>query len=99
MNHVTGLRYRLKAVTDYDRSVRELGVQHRAGAKVAKMKVVQTCEKCCCTSHCLLTSHAKRDVALDFPVVLATTQVFTAMLDRSWSEFEVVEQNHKSESA
>ena len=64
MNHVTGLR--LKAVTDYDRPVRELGVQH---------------------------SHAKRDVALDFPVVLATKQVFTAMLDRSWSEFEVVEQD------
>ena len=61
MNHLSGLRYRLKAVTDHDRPVRELGVQHRAGAKVAKMKVVQTCKKCCCTSHCLLTSHAKGD--------------------------------------
>ena len=40
MNHVTGLRYRLKAVTDHDRLVRELGVQHRAGAKVARLKVV-----------------------------------------------------------
>lgn len=93
MNHLTGLRYRLKAVTDHDRPVRELGVQHRAGAKVAKMKVVQTCKNCCCTSHCQLTSHTKGDVTLDIPVVLAAKHVFIAMLDRSWSEFEMLEQD------
>ena len=93
MNHLTGLRYRLKAVSDHDRPVRELGVQHRAGAKAAKMKMVQTCKNCCCTSHCLMTGHAKNDVTLDITAVPTEENCFVAMLDRSWSEYESFEQN------
>ena len=65
MNHLTGLRYRLKVVGDNDHPVRELGVQHRDGTKMSKMKMVKKWRYCCCVYHCLLTSHERSDVSFD----------------------------------
>ena len=88
MNHVTGLRYRLKAVSDHNHPVRELGVQHRVGAKVVKTKMMKNCKECCCANHCRLTGHDKNDMSLDNYKDTAMEHKFPAMLDKSWNEFE-----------
>ena len=59
MNFMSGLKFRLKAVSDYDRPEREIGVQHRPKAKLAKLKFTQSCQNCCCSSHCVLTDNGK----------------------------------------
>ena len=87
MNHLTGLRYRLKAVGGHDHPVRELGVQHRVGAKMSKMKMVKNCKNCCCVNHCLLTGHERNDVSCDH-LEAAVEDKFPNMLDKSWNEFE-----------
>ena len=93
MNHLSGLRYRLKAVGGHNHPVRELGVQHRVGVKMSKMKMVKSCKKCCCVNHCLLTGHERSDVIVSFDHLKAAVEdEFPNMLDKSWNEFEDYEQ-------
>ena len=87
-----GLRYRLKAVGGHDHPVRELGVQHRVGAKMSKMKMVKNCKNCCCANHCLLTGHERNDVCCDH-LEAAMEDKFPNMLDKSWNKFEYYEQD------
>ena len=62
MSHTgAGLRYRLTATGGYDRVHRVEGVQHSNGARAARLKLFKTCGKCCCASHCLMTSHSGRN--------------------------------------
>ena len=92
MNHLTGLRYRLKAVGGHNHPVREVGVQHRAGAKVMKMKMAKSCKNCCCAHHCQLTGHERCDVGLDNAVNTVMEYKFPTMLDNSWDDFEAYKQ-------
>ena len=91
MNHLTGLRYRLKAVGGHDHPVRELGVQHKVGAKMSKMKMIRNCKDCCCVNHCLLTGHDRSDVSFDH-FEASVEYKFPNMLDKSWNESEDYEQ-------
>ena len=91
MNHLTGLRYRLKAVSGHNCPTRDIGVQHKAEARVAKMKQIKACKKCCCASHCLLASHGKEVTELD-DKVNAKQYLFDALLDWSWTVFEEYKQ-------
>ena len=88
MNFMSGLKFRLKAVSDYDRPEREIGVQHRPKAKLAKLKLTQSCQNCCCSSHCVLTDHEKTVVPLDTNIDSDEEFLFSGLLDRSWVEFE-----------
>ena len=92
MNHLTGLRYRLKAVSGHNCPTRDTGVQHKAGARVAKMKQIQACKKCCCASHCLIASHGKNVTELHDNKVNAKQYLFDTLLDWSWTEFEEYKQ-------
>ena len=92
MNHLTGLRYRLKAVGGHDHTVRELGIQHRVGVKMSEMKMVKNCKNCCCVNYCLLTGHARSDVSFDH-LEAAVEDKFSNMLVKSWNEFEDHEQD------
>ena len=94
MDHTgEGLRYRLTAVSGYDRPEREIGVQHRPSAKFARAKMVQPCDKCCCSSHCHLTSHGGKDVVpLDVSFLGVASlddnqqYEFADLMDRSWMD-------------
>ena len=92
MSHTgTGLRYRLVANSGHDLPQREVGVQHRAAARVARSKLLKPCKDCCCSSHCQLTGHSRDDKTLD---VLVNYQVdsFADLLDRSWVDTEYYEE-------
>ena len=92
MSHLSGLRYGLKAVSGHNCPTRDIGVQHKAGARVAKMKQVQACTKSCSASHCLIASHGKKVAELDDDDVNAKEHLFDTMLDWSWTEFEEYKQ-------
>ena len=91
MNHTgEGLRYRLAAVAGYDCPVREVGVQHRPSAKIAKAKIVRPCSECCCSSHCMLTDHGNGGGDVSLNVIggdVIKDYEFVNLLDRSWLEF------------
>ena len=87
MNHTgEGLRYRLVANGGYDCPKREVGVQYRVGAKVARSKLLSPCKDCCCFSHCQINIHVK-----DFESYAQMDDFqefsFPNMLDRSWAVF------------
>ena len=85
MNHTgEGLKFRLVANSGYDYPQREVGVQHRPAAKVARSKLLSPCKMCCCASHCRLTEHETVDVAIDFEQEYS----YANMLDRSWVDTE-----------
>ena len=90
MSHTgEGLRFRLTATSGYDGPQRELGVQHRLPAKVARSKLLKSCELCCCSSHCLLTGHGKEDILLKVPAYEGLQKYkYQNLLDRSWMEFD-----------
>ena len=52
-------------------------------------KIVKHIKYCCCTSHCLMTGHAKSDVSLNTNVVPAMEN----LLDRSWTEYGSLEED------
>ena len=57
-NFMSGLQYRLRAVSDYyDCLEQEIGVQHRPKTKFGKLKFTQPCISC--SSHCVLTDNGK----------------------------------------
>ena len=86
MSHTgEGLRFRLTAVSGHDPPVRELGVQHRPAAQVARAKFAQPCQDCCCYSHCKLTEHGRNLVTFSVTGSGATFE-YADLLDRSWLE-------------
>ena len=79
----------MTAIAGYDRPGREVGVQYRPGAKVARAKMIRSCGKCCCASHCLLDSHGSDDVGISVPGHdVPKLYEFADLLDRSWFQFE-----------
>ena len=76
MNHSgDGLRFRLTATGGHDLVSREKGVQYKTSAKIARSKMLKSCDNCCCFSHCLLTEHCALGVLVspqefDFPGIL-----------------------------
>ena len=59
-NFMSGLQYRLRAVSDYyDCLEQEIGVQHRPKTKFGKLKFTEPFISCCCSSHCVLTDNGK----------------------------------------
>ena len=92
VNHLSGLRYRLRVVGGHDHPVCELGVQHTVGANMSKMKVVKNCKNCCCVNHCLLTGHKRNYVSFDHHEA-AVEYKFPNMLDKCWNEFKDYEQD------
>ena len=79
---------RLKAVSDHDLPQREVGVQHRAKARIAKLRMTRGCKNCCCYSHCVLSEHGSAVGGLDMNVQLSKEYLFPDLLDRSWMECE-----------
>ena len=60
---------------------------------VAKRKLRKGCTKCCCVSHCLLTSHERDAVTIQVPSYNTSQQIeFPSMLDRSWMELDEFEE-------
>ena len=87
-----GLRYRLKAVGGYDKPGRSIGVQYNPDALIARSNVSFHCKLCCCSSHCQLTFHAKKDKPMPMPVELqianTSPDVDVLLMDRSWDNFD-----------
>ena len=76
-----GLRFRLTATSGNDMVSREKGVQYKTGAKVARAKLLKSCEKCCCSSHCLLTEHGAIGVLvspqqIEFPGIVDRSHIY-----------------------
>ena len=68
MSHAgEGLRFRLTATSGHDLISRNVGVQYRPSAKIARSKFLQPCSKCCCISHCLFAGHGNGIVTADVP--------------------------------
>ena len=87
MNHTgEGLRYRLVANRSYDRPKREVGVQHRPGAEIARSKQFRLCEECC-SSTCVMISHEKDVVSLEQLLDIQGNN-FAYMMYRSWVELD-----------
>ena len=90
-------RSRLKAVDGEGNIVRQVGVQHKPSAKIAKSKFTKPCNSCCCLSHCEKNPHKDDN---DVEVKLDQLECLDAkdddecdevlndepvdMLDRSW---------------
>ena len=83
------------AVGGYERPQREIGVQHKPSAKLARSKMIKKCKTCCCLSHCLLTDHHPKAL----PVVIngvnyGQDHVYAgSFLDRSWVELDQYEED------
>ena len=88
MNFKSGLKVRLKAVSDYDSPRRQVGVQHNLKAKMSKSKMTNGCKNCCCHPHCVLNEHGKSDDTLDTSIELSKEFSFPGLLDRAWDKFE-----------
>ena len=59
------LRYRLTAVVEYRNIVapkRLKDVKRSARAKVARMKFIRPCQKCCCFDQCTLDCQSNEDL-------------------------------------
>ena len=88
VNFKSGLKVRLKAVSDYDSPRRQVGVQHNLKAKMSKSKMTKGCKNCCCHPHCVLNEHGKSDDTLDTSIELSKEFSFPGLLDRAWDKFE-----------
>ena len=82
-----GLRYRLKAIGGQGLVQREDGVQHSLAAKAARSKLLKTCGKCCCISHCLLACHIDGNASeFERNWFQEEEMVHSKLLDRSWMD-------------
>ena len=94
MSHTgEGLKYRL-VQAGYEVPSRDIGVQNKPAAKVARAKIAQPCKDCCCFSHCVLTDHGKNLVSAEVPEYDEVQEhKFVNLLDRSWQEFDVYKED------